>query len=551
MGITEQTRLLYKSMPFSLAASMLNGMVLVYMLRNVVSESVLLIWLAFLAVTTVFRAYLYIGYRLKKYWPEADRRWHKCYLAGVIASSLIWGSSTILIFPDTSLAHQAFLAFVIAGMSAGAVSSLAHSRVAILIFLTCLLPLLAIRFVVENTELGYAMGFMVALYYFVLLSTAQNTYKDFRQKIELHIDAEAQKKALQESHEKYSSIFEFSPLGIIHYRKDGLIASSNKMFRELFALNKQELETINLLTFSDDCHFRNAVSHSLTGNIAQYEGSTKAISSIKDTPIRIFFRDIRDLEGEVTGGVAIVEDKTEDRRIDTLKSAFVSTVSHELRTPLTAISGSIGLLKNAGDKLTGEMLNSLLSNIERNSGRLLTLVNDILDMEKISSGKMDFHFEKCSILKLVQLSISDNQSYADKFEVRFRLGATSKVDNIEINVDQQRFLQVMANLLSNAAKFSGAGSEVTIDIFDLGHVVEVAVEDKGVGIAEEFQEKVFHKFTQQDSSDTRIVGGTGLGLSISKEIIERMGGEIDFRSTIGEGTVFYINLPKASREVVF
>ena len=542
----EQTNILFSSLPISLIASTFNACVLVYILREIVSESILIAWLVFVLSSMLIRGVLYIFYHLEKPWDRTDGRWHTWNIIGVLMSSIAWGSSNILIFPESSVVHQAFLAFVIAGMSAGAVSTLAHSRVAVFIFITSLLPLLAIRFFIEGSEFGYAMGAMITLYYFVLFSAAHNIYKSTRQNIELRIDTEFQKKELKESKEKYFRIFDSSPLGIMHYHKDGTIESCNNILCKLLDITSDELKKINLLTLDVDFNLNNAICYSLKGNATQYEGSTASISPNTNTPIRVYFGEIRDLNGEISGGVAIVEDKTEDKRVEKLKSEFVSTVSHELRTPLTAINGSIRLIKNAREKITDEEFLLLLANVERNSDRLLDLVNDILDMEKLSAGKVSFTIEKLPLFESLSLAVIDNQPYADQFNVRYRLSDIQESDkNIFVNIDKHRFLQVLTNLLSNAAKFSQADSEVLIGIKVMGAIVRISITDDGDGIADDFKAKIFDKFTQQDSTDTRRVGGTGLGLAISKELIERMNGTIHFESKIKQGTTFYIDLPIA------
>jgi len=542
--LSEQTRLIFNALPFSLAASTFNACVLVYILRNEFQDNVLISWLAVLLLSMLLRFFIFIAYRIEKPIPQSDKRWDYTNNIGVLLSSMAWGSCNIFLFPETSVVHQAFLAFVIAGMSAGGVSTLSYSRRAILIFLVCMLPILSIRFFMLDTEMGYAMGTMIALYFFVLVGVAQNSYKSMRQNIELRLDTEIQKKELKESEEKYFRIFESSPLGIIHFNRDGSIVAGNNILYELFAMDSTALSNVNLLEMKRDTNFNKAIRFSLKGNATQYEGSTAAINKEVDTPVRIYFRDIKDLEGKVAGGVAIVEDKTEDKRVEKLKSQFISTVSHELRTPLTAIAGVVGLIKNARTKISDAEFSSLLENIERNSQRLILLVNDILDIEKMATGQVKFTFEQLPLTELLTQSVNDNQPYADEFDVTLDL-INRQCDEINVNVNRQRFLQVMANLISNAAKFSPPNSHVEVGVTNLVDSVRIYVKDFGEGIEDDFKDKVFEKFTQQDSSDTRRVGGTGLGLSISKEIVEQMGGHIDYVSHRNKGSVFFFELPKA------
>lgn len=230
------------------------------------------------------------------------------------------------------------------------------------------------------------------------------------------------------------------------------------------------------------------------------------------------------------------------KKIDRIKKEFVSTVSHELRTPLTAIYGSIKII--ASGKL-GDIPTKAKETLDialRNSERLTLLVNDILDVEKLESGKMEFDLKPQKVLKLVNESIEANSHYGDKYQVHYSLNPSS-VSAI-INVDANRFMQIMNNLLSNAAKFSPENSTVDITVTKQNKYVRITVTNKGHGIEEKFRPLIFQKFSQSDSTDTRHSGGTGLGLAISKELVERMGGIIEFTTSIGSGSSFYFDLPE-------
>lgn len=230
------------------------------------------------------------------------------------------------------------------------------------------------------------------------------------------------------------------------------------------------------------------------------------------------------------------------KKIASLKNEFVSTVSHELRTPLTAIYGSIKLVSSG---TLGEIPTKAKETLDialRNSERLTLLVNDILDFEKLESGKMEFHLKPREVLKLVNEAIEANNHYGKKYQVQYLLSQNS-VSAI-INVDANRFMQIMNNLLSNAAKFSPANSTVDISVTNQNKYVRFTVKDKGHGIDEKFSLLIFQKFSQSDSTDSRHSGGTGLGLAITKELVERMNGKIGFTTSIGKGTSFYFDLPK-------
>lgn len=231
------------------------------------------------------------------------------------------------------------------------------------------------------------------------------------------------------------------------------------------------------------------------------------------------------------------------KKIDNLKNEFVSTVSHELRTPLTAIYGSIKLVSCGA---LGEIPSKAKDTLDialRNSERLTLIVNDILDVEKLESGKMVFDLKPQEIIKLVNDSIDANGHYGEKYQIQYLLDQDSV--SAMVNVDTDRFIQIMNNLLSNAAKFSPPNSTVDINVAKQNGNVRVYVKDKGIGIDEKLHPLIFQKFSQVDSTDERHLGGTGLGLAISKGFVEKMGGVIGFTSTIGEGSTFYFDLPEA------
>ncbi len=241
------------------------------------------------------------------------------------------------------------------------------------------------------------------------------------------------------------------------------------------------------------------------------------------------------------GILFIATDITQRKRSEKIKNEFISTVSHELRTPLTSIRGSLGLIKGgvAGD--IPPQMNKLLEIAYSNSERLIRLINDILDIEKIEAGGMEFHLEKTELMPEIKRAISMLSSYASQFNVKIEM--TKAIQGIEVMIDKDRFEQVMNNLLSNASKFSATGSTVEVEMVRIDDLIRINVRDHGIGIADEFRDIMFKKFAQVDSSDTRAKGGTGLGLSISKAIMEKLGGRIDYTSVVSQGSVFFVDLP--------
>ena len=245
--------------------------------------------------------------------------------------------------------------------------------------------------------------------------------------------------------------------------------------------------------------------------------------------------------GQQSGAVVVLHDITERKQIEIMQRDFVSTVSHELRTPLTSITASLGLICGRVMGEVPEYLRELLEIAHQNSKRLSALIDDLLDIDKLYAGKMRFDMQAHPLQPLLEEALRNNQGYAESYSVSIEM---DQCPAVAVHVDAMRLEQVLSNLLSNAAKYSPAGETVALSARLVEpQRVRVSVSDKGPGIADAFRERIFGKFAQADSSDTRQQGGTGLGLAISKQLMEHMDGEIGFDSTPGAGACFWFELP--------
>lgn len=255
-----------------------------------------------------------------------------------------------------------------------------------------------------------------------------------------------------------------------------------------------------------------------------------------------------DAAGTIIGYLGVLSDITErkhrEAEMDRLKREFISTVSHELRTPLTSIRGSLGLVAAGRLGALPEKADAMVRIAHHNSERLVRIINDILDVEKIESGKLELQIGDVAIAHLLREALESNAPYGEKYQVRFALEGAP--ETAQVRADPDRLMQVLTNLLSNAAKFSPAGAAVKVRAQETGNRVRVEVQDFGRGIPEEFRARIFEKFAQADSSSTRRFEGTGLGLSISRRLVEAMGGTIGFSTVTGQGTTFYFDLPAST-----
>jgi len=235
----------------------------------------------------------------------------------------------------------------------------------------------------------------------------------------------------------------------------------------------------------------------------------------------------------------IFRDITHRKEIERMKNEFIATVSHELRTPLTAIHGSLGAIAGGIGGEVPPRVKTLTELARKNSARLIRMINDFLDVEKMESGRMEFHIKPVEFMSLIENAIDTTRSFGDKFGVKYVL--KEKIPGAMVNSDGDRIVQVVTNLLSNAAKFSRPDTDVNISVTRNDAYLKVEVADRGSGIPEEFRPRIFQKFAQASKGDR---AGTGLGLSISKAIIERLGGSIGFESQINKGSTFYFELPE-------
>jgi signal transduction histidine kinase len=291
-------------------------------------------------------------------------------------------------------------------------------------------------------------------------------------------------------------------------------------------------------------------SRSMAGGLAQLTNAALAPSHegpahwpmAAPGEIGILARSFARMAGEIRTHAATIEKFAEWQRNDRLKDEFVSTVSHELRTPLTSIAGSLGLLAGGAAGKMPEPMMRLLKIAHKNSERLVRLINDILDIEKMESGKVVFDLKGVEALALVEQSIEANRGFSESYGVRIALDPASL--GAFVRADPDRLMQVVTNLLSNAIKFSPRDGEVVAAITQRDDDVRITVRDHGAGIPEDFRSRIFEKFAQADGGDARQKGGTGLGLSIVKQIVTMLGGVVSFECPPGGGTSFHVDLPR-------
>ncbi|MEO6016362.1 MAG: PAS domain S-box protein, partial [Polaromonas sp.] len=353
--------------------------------------------------------------------------------------------------------------------------------------------------------------------------------------------------ALRASESQLRQITDTVPALIAYLDTDQRFRFHNKAYQEEFGLSFDQIHDRTLAEVLGETTYqrvRDKVEEVLGGYAVRYERiHTTPNGTLKNYAMHYFpcYGEGRE-EGKVIGFFSLGTDITELRRIDRMKTEFVSTVSHELRTPLTSIRGSLGLISGGVVGELPEAAKNLVTIAKTNCERLIRLINDILDSEKIESGKMRLDLKVMDIGELAAQALAANEGFAAQHGVKVAMHVPP--EPLQVRIDGDRITQVLTNLLSNAVKFSPPQGTVDVTLLRVATGVRVEVTDHGPGIPEEFRGRIFQKFSQADSSDTRQKGGTGLGLNISRALVEKMDGRIGFDSEAGQGTTFYFELPE-------
>jgi len=349
--------------------------------------------------------------------------------------------------------------------------------------------------------------------------------------------------AMRESEERYRTIFENAADGIVTCSLDGTILTVNRGLEKMAGWSRKELigQTYHKITpptsvAKGEERTRRGLAGEKLSQTFEAEIICKDGRLVSVDALDCF---IRDKAGKPTGFQVIFRDITARQAVERLKDEFISMVSHELRTPLTSIRGSLGLLAGGILGPLSEKATRMVDIAARNTDRLVRLINDILDIERMQSGKITVEKATCDAADLIIQAADLMRIMAEKAEVTLSVYPQST----RLWADPDRILQTLTNLLSNAIKFSPAGGTVWLTVERQGDQVMFQVKDQGRGIPADKLDSVFERFQQVDTSDAREKGGTGLGLAICRSIVQQHEGRIWVESTPQAGSTFFFTLP--------
>jgi len=544
---------LYSQLPLGMAATVVTGVIASMELHEGRLLELVLFWAGLLGLVVILHALLYLGYRNDVHRHENTGQWLRWLGIGAFAAGAVWGFAAAVFFPSHADERQVFLAFLLAGVLSGGIPMYAASwpmfaayAAAIALPFTYVLATFGNRLFAEIALLiPLFFGVSVAIAFRlngVFLSGYRLRHAYQRQLVEL----QEARRQIEASGRKLTLFAERAPIAVLELDAEGGVHEVNHAAELLFGFAADELvgksvKQIVLPKYHADFDREWSAmikSRRPSAGVKVRNPRRDGLTVVCDWTVTPLVNP----DGHIISVIAQGRDITAQLEAERMKKEFTSTLSHELRTPLTSIIGSLQLI-NAG--VLGDVnkdVAELTEVAERNGQRLLDLINDILDIEKIESGKLTLNPEIIRVDELVRESMLLNKGFGDRFHVRFE--PRGELSTREVNADRKRLLQVMTNLLSNAAKFSPEGEVVEITTEETAGQLRVSVHDKGPGIPEAFRARIFGRFNQADSTATRQKGGTGLGLAICKRLIELMQGHIGFHDREGGGTTFWFELPR-------
>jgi PAS domain S-box-containing protein len=362
-----------------------------------------------------------------------------------------------------------------------------------------------------------------------------------------------QTQTLQESERRWRSLLENVQLAVVGLNRSGVVEYINPFFLEMTGYT--EAEVMGKLWFTDFIPLdkiqesRSIFQEILKHNFHPYYQNIILTKAGEERIITWNNTLLHDQSGNVIGTMSIGEDITQRQIVDRMKNEFISIVSHELRTPLTAIRGSLGLMASGALDDKPDKSKQLIHIAAEQSDRLVRLVNDILDLRRLESGKFSFVLVPCDVSMLLAKATDVMRSDAEEHHLSLEIESAMG----QVLADTDAILQTLTNLISNAIKFSPPHRTIVINAIEENNftangdspMVRFFIRDQGRGIPGEMIERIFDPFQQVDASDSRDTGGTGLGLAICRKIVQQHGGQIWVESALSQGSTFYFTLPSA------
>ena len=556
---------LYRQSNLGILLTLLVGVIISVELWTPRFRDVTVMWWLITIAIAAARYGLYRAYLQRT--DHDEEKWLRWMAIGALAAGVNWGIAGAVFFPSHSNNQQVFLAFILAGLISGGIPvfssvwwTYALYAAGIMFPFTYVLAAFGDRlfaelamlvpvFYVANVAIAYRLdkvfsaGFKAREDYTRIAEEQDAMNAQIEEQLQELLNA---RREVEASGRKLTLFAERAPIAVLEFDPNATVLEMNPAAENLFGYAIGELigrNGLQMLFPVDEFGVNDSWWRDFVAGVRP--ATLDRLRCVRRDGLEIMceftFTPLVNDEGDVISIIAQGRDITQELEAERLKKEFTSTLSHELRTPLTSIIGSLQLI-NSG--VLGDLekdVAELTTIAERNGQRLLDLINDLLDIEKIESGKFELSPETVSLDSLLRDTLVLNKGFADRYNVR--LAMEQQLPQVKVEADPKRLVQVATNLLSNAAKFSPEGGTVDVTLELVSDRVRIGVHDRGPGIPEAFRSRIFSRFAQADSTATRQKGGTGLGLAICKRLIEMMHGSIGFQDRPGGGSTFYFELP--------
>lgn len=540
MWKAEQVKLLFSYLPMTVFSHFVIVLLMLGVMSFDISVTMASVWLGLMSLLLTWRGALYWLYQRESE-KKSAAYWLLQFRLTIFLTGLLWGFVALEMFPVQNISHQAFLAFVLAGMCAAACTALSADRVSVFAFIFPTLLALAFSFVRMDSEMSLVMGVMVVLFIVILAVTAVRMQRNLYANSYLRSETLIQQQGMQQSEERFSFMLETCPTAALIARNGGheviffnqryaaLINIAPDLMADMdpqsFYAHQSDYEDICFRLDKGEKIYERLIELNIPGAGTKWALASYLTLSYQGQPaVLSWFHDI-----------------TEQFRIERMKTDFISTVSYELRTPLTAINGVLGMLVGG---VMGDMpapIRDMVTVASNNSQKLSSLINDLLDMEKVSSSMLHVDMQTQPAKPLIAQSVEANRG--DGIARRVTISLQDKLPDVIIRVDKQRMMQVLSTLLSNAIKYSPDGGNIEVTTCIQNNALRLTVTDHGPCVTAAFHTRISAEIAQTDSTDTCQRAGMGLGLAITRELMQHMGGTIGFESEEGQGASFYVSLP--------
>lgn len=567
---------LFEHMPYAIAVGVILLVTIYLKLGAFTSPLFLNLWALLLFAVLAMSSSVYVLLRKS---VRQDGRFDDYWVRLLLINSNLFAALCVLlfvsIFPSVDREYQFLMLLIAAAMSAVAMPALMMFNQVYITFISILLlPLVIYEFLMQSvTDSLYAA--VIIMFYLGLIASSQILGRTMRNLLALkfsnmelvdrlaetnvsleesnaklqreiqhriHVDA-----SLRERSQHLEQIMDATGNALVVLDKSGKVSRMNARLYDMSGYSPEEIlgrhYVDNILPHSDPRI--SVMLHDVMEGKPGYEPQESWLmdKSGKMLDIRISIHAIPQDDG-VDAVVCTLENITKQKEQDRIKDDFISIVSHELRTPLTSIHGTLKLIQGGVAGALPERVSKLINVATNNSDRLNMLLNDLLDIQRIDSGKLEYQMSENNVCEVVEEAVEASQGYATNYHVDLRL--INCVDAL-VWTDRARLIQVLFNLISNAIKVTPEGEVVEVKMKPMEGRVRISIIDHGGGIPEIFRPYLFDRFSPQQGIPRRH-RGSGLGLSIAKQIIESMDGSIAYDTQMGEGTTFFVDIALAESE---